>query len=153
MLRALNIANTILDKAFNERIPITQMKLQKLIYILYKEYLQRTKKSLFGESFQAWKYGPVLTSVYDQFKQFKGNNIDEYYYIYIDGKKYYEKVNLKSSEEFTNILESVWNEYKNYSGIELSRFTHQEGTAWDKAIKTKKYILSDEDILKEDRYV
>ena len=42
MITALNIANNFLERAFAENIPISPMKMQKLIYILYKEYLNPT---------------------------------------------------------------------------------------------------------------
>ena len=153
MIIALYVANTILDKAFNENIQITPMKLQKLIYILYKEYIQKTGKSLFSENFQAWKYGPVLESVYDQFKDYGSNGIEDYYCTFKDGKKIYTVVNEDSSEEFRNILASVWKKYKNFDAITLSNFTHQENSAWDKALSDKSYILKDENIIKEKNYL
>lgn len=153
MISALYVANTILDKAFNENIQITPMKLQKLIYILYKEYIKKTGKSLFSENFQAWQYGPVLESVYHQFSGYKKNNITDYYYTYKNGERIYTLIDEKSSEEFTNILAYVWNNYKNFSAVELSNFTHINDGAWEKATKNKSYILKDEDIISEKDYL
>ena len=36
MITALDVANTFLDRAKKEKIDISPMKLQKLVYILYK---------------------------------------------------------------------------------------------------------------------
>ena len=44
MITALDVANTFLARAKKEKIDISPMKLQKLIYILYKNYLKETKK-------------------------------------------------------------------------------------------------------------
>ena len=64
MITALDVANTFLARAKKEKIDISPMKLQKLIYILYKNYLKETKKKLFSDKFEVWKYGPVISEVY-----------------------------------------------------------------------------------------
>ena len=79
MVNALNVANNILNKGFSENIDITPMKLQKLTYLVYKKYYQDTKKPLFSEPFEVWKYGPVVRSLYDEFKKYKGNAIKGYH--------------------------------------------------------------------------
>ncbi len=43
---------------------ISNLKLQKLLYFAWIEYYQETGTHLFEEPFQAWKYGPVVPSVY-----------------------------------------------------------------------------------------
>ena len=63
MVTALNIANAILYKGFNESVDITPMKLQRLLYLTYKEFYKRTNTLLFDEKFEVWKYGPVVRSV------------------------------------------------------------------------------------------
>lgn len=63
MVTALNIANAILYKGFNEGVDITPMKLQRLLYLTYKEFYKRTNTLLFDEKFEVWKYGPVVRSV------------------------------------------------------------------------------------------
>ena len=40
-ITALNVANNILKRAFAEDIDITPMKLQKIIFCTYKEYLKK----------------------------------------------------------------------------------------------------------------
>lgn len=63
MVTALNIANAILYKGFNEGVDITPMKLQGLLYLTYKEFYKRTNILLFDEKFEVWMYGPVVRSV------------------------------------------------------------------------------------------
>lgn len=153
MITALNISNNILKKSFDENIPITPMKLQKLIYILYKTYLKETNKSLFRESFQAWKNGPVLKTVYDEFKLYGANNIECYYSCSsVENCKIFTMVEEDKSEPFKNILNSVWNKYKNYSPKELSKLTNLKNGAWEKA-KSKDGLLNDIDIIQEKDYI
>lgn len=150
MTSALAVANTILGQAYNEKMKITPMKLQRLLYLLYKEYIKQTGEPLFSERFEVWQYGPVLVSIYDDFKRYKENHIEEYSYkVNENGKEIYTSINLGSSKEFRDIFYEVWNKYKWYDASYLSELTRKEGTAWRKAVENKNYILSDEDI-KED---
>ena len=47
MLSTQIIANTILMSAFEEKISVTPMKLQRLIYFIYKDFLKTTEDKTF----------------------------------------------------------------------------------------------------------
>ena len=64
------VCNSILQLSFEENIPVSPMKLQKLLYFVYRDYLKETDELLFSERFEAWPSGPVLPSVYSEFKSF-----------------------------------------------------------------------------------
>lgn len=146
MITALNVGNNILQRGFAENIDITPMKLQKLIYFVYRDYLQRTGRSLFNERFETWKYGPVVPSVYNEFRKYGSNAIRKYAF---DDSKTYTTVDEDSSPAFKSVIESVWNTYKNHDGIVLSSMTHQKGSAWRKAYEKRSPYLLDEDIRQE----
>ena len=48
---------------------ITHLKLQKLLYYAQAWSLALDGKSLFEEELEAWTHGPVVRSVYNEFKQ------------------------------------------------------------------------------------
>lgn len=150
MVNALIVGNSILDRAKKENKDITPMKLQKLIYCLYKEYYKKTGRALFDERFEAWKYGPVLRSVYDAFKKYGSNAIKDFS-VSADGNVYV--VNQESSLGFKNAFDRVWTLYSDYDGIVLSSFTHKLDSAWRKAIDRRSIYLLDTDIALEDDYV
>lgn len=150
MVSALTVANTILDRAQRDRIDMTPMKLQKMTYIVYKEYLKRTGRPLFPERFEVWKYGPVLRDVYDAFKSYGANAIRNLFKD-CDGNIYV--VDEDSSPVFKEILDSVWRRYKLYDGIRLSEMTHKKDTAWYKAAKSNQVFLADEDIRNEEAFI
>ena len=147
MVTAVNVGNSILRRAFTEKIDITPMKLQKMIYFVYRDYLKKTNQSLFDERFETWKYGPVLPSVYEKFKKYRANAIRDYA-TEGDGKTVLA-VNEKNSPIFRQIIDSIWEQYKNYDGIYLSSLTHRNGSAWSEAADRRDMYLSDEDIKKE----
>ena len=149
MITALDVANTFLARAKKEKIDISPMKLQKLIYILYKNYLKETKKKLFSDKVEVWKYGPVISEVYQAFKEYRSNRITEFY-LNRDGS--YNTVKLGNNSHFDKIFEKVWNEYRLIDGIYLSQLTHQRNTAWSKADDRGDIFLNDHDIFEEEEY-
>lgn len=46
----------------------THLELEKLGYMCYADYLCRTGKKLFKDTVYAFKYGPVVESVYEKYK-------------------------------------------------------------------------------------
>lgn len=150
MVTALNVANNILERGFAENIDITPMKLQKLTYLVYKKYYQDTDRILFQDRFEVWKYGPVVRSIYDAFKEYRGNAIKDYHKE-ADGSVLV--VNEDASATFKIAINTIWDKYKLYDGIPLSAMTHKEGSAWYLAAKRHDAYLSDADIKKEEVFV
>ena len=62
------IAQLFVKKGIEEGNPITQMKLQKVVYFAHGLYLGSQRKPLIKESFQAWKFGPVVPDIYHTYK-------------------------------------------------------------------------------------
>lgn len=150
MISALNVGNNILQRGFSEDIDITPMKLQKLIYLVYKRYYKKNSKALFSEPFEVWKYGPVVRSVYDEFKHFGANSIKKYA---MEPNGSVLIVNEEKSESFRSALDYVWDKYKYYDGIPLSEMTHRKNTAWWKAAKREDAYLDDKDIYEEENFL
>lgn len=146
MLRTQTIANTILMLSFEEGIPVTPMKLQKIVYCVYKKALQDTGEKLFSEPFEAWKYGPVLPSIYYEFSSFQSSPINKFARS-ANGEV--EIVDLSYSSPVATTISYIWNKYKHFSGVELSKFTHYPETAWTKAVNNNSHILEDSDIKDE----
>src|ERR1700744_834255 len=73
---AIVIANEIVKLANNEKVDLTPMKLQKILYLANGICYKRKGQKLIKENFEAWDYGPVIRSVYNVYKECGGNNID-----------------------------------------------------------------------------
>lgn len=63
-MTALRISEYILYRCTQIEKSISNLKLQKILYLLYGEYYKETKQKLFEDSFVAWKLGPVILDVY-----------------------------------------------------------------------------------------
>src|SRR3977135_2921517 len=64
------VANFFLDLAKAEGQPLTPMKLQKLVYYPHGWRLGIVGKALLNEQIEAWEFGPVIPSLYHEFKEF-----------------------------------------------------------------------------------
>jgi len=71
MFLSRHVANSVLQACRARGIKdITPLKLQKLIYFLHGWHLAFTDKPAVSERFLAWRYGPVLDSIYREFRHF-----------------------------------------------------------------------------------
>lgn len=72
---AVDIGRTTVRLSLDNSLWLTNLKLQKLLYFAWIEYFRTEKKALFDDDFEAWKYGPVVPSVYYDFWQYAGSTI------------------------------------------------------------------------------
>lgn len=143
------VANNVLYRANRSkpRAVITPLKLQKVLYFVASEYVKRTGRPLFFEHFQTWEYGPVLLSVYREFRPFSKSTIDAYAKD-AAGRAY--MADESNDPDLRQTIDRVWDATRGHPGTVLSRITHAEDSAWDKAYQGNKPFLDDEDV-KEDR--
>lgn len=94
---------------------ISNLKLQKLLYYAQGCYLALTDKPLFNDKILAWAHGPVVNSVYQEYKRYQSSGIpyDGYYVSPFD-------------EETESILEEVYAVFGKYSAWGLRNMTHRE---------------------------
>lgn len=64
------VANYLLDLADASGDPVSPMKLQKLLYYAHGWHLAVTDRPLLNEFVEAWRWGPVIPSIYHEFKEF-----------------------------------------------------------------------------------
>jgi uncharacterized phage-associated protein len=65
---AHKVAKFIIQKS---ETPISNLKLQKLLYYAQGWYLGIYDDPIFGEQIQAWIHGPVVPAVFQTYRQFK----------------------------------------------------------------------------------
>lgn len=67
-MKVLDVADFILNEYLKEtREYLYEMKLHQLLYFAQRESLTITGKPLFEESFEGWKYDPVMREVHSTF--------------------------------------------------------------------------------------
>jgi uncharacterized phage-associated protein len=121
MVSALEVAKYFIDRSRREQRPITNKKLQKLLYYAQAWSLVLNKEQLFSEHLQAWIHGPAVPSVYGKFKKYGYGDIVE---------------NISSltgfSKKQSDVLDSVWKIYGHRPADYLEALTHSE-LPWQEA--------------------
>lgn len=64
------VANRILEEGRRLNLPISDLKMQKLVYFAQGFALVQLHHPLFREEIQAWTYGPVIPELYHALKRF-----------------------------------------------------------------------------------
>lgn len=67
MYPACDIAILIINWCNHFQIPITNLKLQKLLYFVQGEFCRIRHKRLIVDDFYAWQLGPVIPTVYSKY--------------------------------------------------------------------------------------
>ena len=83
--------------------------------------------------------GPVIESVYHEFKRFGSGPITEKgtrpYKIERDQVVYYEPTLSERDKTLKDFLKKIWEGYGQYSGLQLSNITHRPGAPWTRSIE------------------
>jgi uncharacterized phage-associated protein len=116
--RAATTANRVAERLINlsheKQAPITNLKLQKLLYYAQAWHLALYDgEPLFEDAIEAWVHGPVVPSIFRQYKEFRWNPISK-----AEGSPL--------SERIERHLESVWTVYGRFDATTLERRTHSE---------------------------
>lgn len=112
----LDIAKYFIYQGSEEKIAISNMKLQKLLYYAQGYNLALHNTPLFKEDLEKWPHGPVVRQVYHTFKDFGSENIS------IDLDIDFSIYDVQTKE----LLDDVFAEYGHFPASTLRNFSHQE---------------------------
>lgn len=124
--RTLSVANWFLQKAQDEGKHLTLMQVMKLVYFAHGWNLAIQDDALISENFEAWRFGPVVSSLYHLGKIHGSHPINGLLIDTWTGKS--EMPTLDSVE--STILDAVWTSYGHRGAFELSAMTHEKGSPW-----------------------
>ncbi len=105
---------------FEKLEEVTPLMLQKLLYFIQGVYSALYGKPIFQEDCRAWVHGPVYPEVYELFRDFKYNPIDDARFALLEGK-----VDALTADE-KRVIDLVVNTFGMYSGKVLEKITHNE---------------------------
>ena len=113
---------------------VTPLTLQKLLYYIQGNYAAIYDKPLFDAPCEAWVHGPVYRNVYNLFRDFKYNPIDDDRFVPL------KESALPLTPEAKEVVDRVLDTFGMYSGKVLESITHKE-TPW---LDARKGFLPDE---------
>ena len=140
VVSASGAVNFFIEEDARESCDLTNLKLNKLIYIAHGFMLAKYQKPLlnvnYHEYVEAWQYGPVIPSIYHEFKHFGRSNISEHgsCLIEIDPINGIQKIKPKIvNNNVLSILKWVFNNFAKLSAMQLVDITHAQGSPWQNA--------------------
>lgn len=146
-LKGLDIAKYILTK-----VSCTHLKLEKLAYMCYADYLCEYGRRLFEDKIYAYKLGPVVESIYKKYKKSGYGKLtpeDDTKSYDESAKKMPIRSRILSSKDGLEKMLSIdktIEKYKDLTAEELVKLTHREFTPWTYAGSGEKQYqaISDE---------
>ena len=136
---AIAVANAFIEKAKLRGITnLTPMKLQKLVFYAHSWCLVMNNKPLVKDKIFAWPYGPVIESIYHEFKGNGSNNITSPGTEFVWDNdpnatvlaKYVAPKIPESDKDTYSLIDAILDVYGNETAIYLSNLTHRPGSAW-----------------------
>jgi len=120
---------------------ISNLTIQKLLYIANMLFLVEHKKPLLDHCFEAWMYGPVIPVLYHKLKIFGADPVGNIFRQYKD----LEQDNHKS------VISMTYNILSNASASQLVALTHREESGWAKHYNSGAgdCVISNNSILQE----
>lgn len=138
MQPSLFIANYIIEYSNDKGYSINNLILQKILYFANVIKIVDTKNPLFEEQMEKWKYGPVVPSVYHEYKRFGAFQITKQDIV----KEYFHFENIENNslgnikickyqpqdipELDTNLLKKVIDRFSDVNIFDIVEKTHKQ---------------------------
>lgn len=133
---AVELSKYIVTKCANDKCPITNLQLQKILYYIQKDYLSRNELA-FDDLFEAWQFGPVIRQVY-------------YYFCGNGAMPIISKYDTVIDKSDRCHVDPIVEEKRKLDPWDLVEDTHKQGRAWSKVFNNgqgNKHII-DNDLIR-----
>ncbi len=122
-MKAIDLAGYVVQKCLDDKTPITNLQLQKILYFIQLMSIKLDDCLLIDDSdFEAWRFGPVISEVYYAYCVNGGlpiNRVEEIKNVPQNVPSYVDETIKKA------LSKKAW---------ELVSLSHKEGGAWSKAM-------------------
>nr|DAQ30126.1 MAG TPA: hypothetical protein [Caudoviricetes sp.] len=149
VLRGIDVAKYIASQ-----IECTHLKLQKLVYFCYADYLCKYSERLFRDTIYAFRNGPVVDTVYETLKG-AGYDLIKMSEEWDGPTKIVDKMPARSrilfAESGAKKLQSIDQtiaKYGNMTAGQLRNLTHQPNTPWSHVDSDLSYQCISDDLIK-----
>ena len=134
----------VIARIFEKLEEVTPLMLQKLLYFTQGIFSALYGRPIFAEDCRAWVHGPVYPEVYELFRDFKYNPIDDARFALLEGTE-----DVLTDDE-KKVIDLVVNTFGMYGGKVLERITHNE-EPWKAARKGYGDSIPSSELLQKER--
>lgn len=124
------IANALLDIADSRAMALSNMQVQKLVYLCHGWHHVACKAPLVCNDFEAWENGPVVRSLYDALRQYGNSKVEGRALWYDALQNKWALASADLSQRSTDLIEKVFDRYGGMTAFSLSEMTHERGSPW-----------------------
>ena len=126
------VANLLLDLADVHGLRLTHMAVHKIAYFAHGWHLVAKGHPLIAQPFEAWKYGPILRPVWNEFKDAKDKPIlSRASLMDVETGELLIAASDFDAEE-RGFVGHILQAYGRFPATRLSDMTHRRGGAWEK---------------------
>ena len=119
MYTAMDLSKYIVSKCINDGFPISNLQLQKILYYIQKDFLERGEIA-FLDDIESWQFGPVVPKVY-------------YHYCGYGAMPIFIATSSGSIEECdAPYIDSIVESKRTLNPWDLVEETHKSNGAWDR---------------------
>lgn len=137
------VANRFLELADARGVSLTPMQLMKLVYLAHGWMLGLHGRPLINDQVQAWKYGPVIPTLYKQIREFRSDGVR--------GRLAVPSV-LPFDDDEDDIIRQTFDTYGNKTAAYLSALTHRSGSPWAQVWDPDGWAVEIPDTIIQDYY-
>jgi uncharacterized phage-associated protein len=144
MASALEVAQAFLNLARNEDRTLTNMQLQKLVFIAHGVHLGAFEgEPLIEDEVRAWDFGPVIPVLYEELRRYGRGQIAD------DLTPPGHRLPFGPDGTEMDAIRTTWETYRDKGAWELSRISHLEGSPWDRVWRRRKYAPIPNDVIRD----
>lgn len=122
--KAVDIARRMVQLSIDHKLWITNLQLQKILYFTWVDYYKETGTRLFEDQpFEAWKYGPVVSEVYFEYR----SNMARLIFLTKEPEQ-------DMSDVSGHLLKSL-EKYRAVTTRKLVDMAHEEGSPWERCYR------------------
>lgn len=133
MYDVIDVCRHIINYSNKKKYSISNLKLQKLLYFVQAMFLiNDIDQPCFDDDIEAWAFGPVVPRAYYEYRVFGSSSIPSIFKtsslelnngeLSFVEKEYKDPI----TPEDSKTIDSVIDEFKNYSASDLVRLTHSQ---------------------------
>lgn len=137
------IANEFIKRAQERGLALTQMQLQKLVYLAHGWTLAVLGGPLVTDRVQAWEYGPVYPALYRALKRYGSAPVSRLIvHGDFDRLKPFSQTPVQAglTPQEHSLIDKVFDAYGGYPAFQLSALTHEPNSPWSKVTATNAVI-------------
>ena len=142
-ISAICLASELVRRRFALGLQTTNLDLQKLAYFCHGWHLALIGRPLVDEPFEAWRFGPVLPSVYHKFKVFSSNPVP------VEHPLVQFEMPIDNGSDTSQLIDRVLQVYGNRTSFDLVNMSHAPDGPWTAAWESNFSSTIDNDLIRQ----